>query len=67
MKTAILDIRPANAPGRDLRQGDTAELVRLFALDRLPARRPLHCRWRVGADGRLAAIWDPDIGPALQR
>ena len=66
MKTAILDIRPANVPGLDLRQGDAAELVRLFALDRLPARRPLACRWRVGADGRLAAIWEPDIGPALQ-
>jgi len=36
----------------------TADLVRLFALDRLLAQRPgLACHWQRGADGRLVAVW----------
>jgi hypothetical protein len=38
------------------------DLVRLFALDRIPAaRRRLACHWQPGPDGRLIAAWEPDI------
>jgi hypothetical protein len=58
MKAAILEIRPAAAPGIVPPKGTTTDLVRLFALDRLPAgRRRLVCHWRRNADGRLACIW----------
>ena len=72
MKTAILDTRPGLVPGpsrtpdrRTLgvrKQRAAGDLVRLLALDTLPAhRRTLSCRWRRDADGRLAALWEPDI------
>jgi len=38
-------------------------LIRLFGLDRLPLGWRFTCRWHRQADGRLAAIWEPDIGP----
>jgi hypothetical protein len=58
MTAATLEIRPATVPP----QGATPNLVRLFALDCLPAgRRTLVCHWRRDADGRLTCIWEPDI------
>jgi hypothetical protein len=64
---AILDIRPAVEPGIVPPNVATIDLVRLFALDRLPVgRRRLVCRWH-RADGRLACIWEPDIVPIPQR
>jgi len=60
MTAAILNVRSAAAPGIVSHKG-TKDLVRLFALDRLPARRPrLVCRWHRDADGRLACTWEPD-------
>jgi hypothetical protein len=56
---AILEFRPA-APGPVSRAAAT-DLVRLFGLDRLPARRGLCCHWRCGADGRLMCIWQQDL------
>lgn len=70
MTAAILDFRPAArpelvTPERVTRDRAHAELVRLFALDRPPAvRRQLVCRWRRGGDGRLACVWESDIGPS---
>jgi hypothetical protein len=72
MTAAILEIRPAAPPGIVPPQGATTKgattkgattnLVRLFALDCLPAgRRTLVCHWRRDADGRLACTWEPDI------
>jgi hypothetical protein len=63
MKAAILEFRPAAVSGF-VRPSTKADLVRLFALDDLPARRRrLVCHWRRDADGRLACIWEPDIAP----
>jgi hypothetical protein len=42
----------------------TNNLIRLFGLDRLPLGRRLTCRWHRQPDGRLAAIWEPDISPS---
>jgi len=69
MNAAILDdVRLPSAPGTAPEKGATSDLVRLFALDRLPAdRRRLVCRWQRGADGRLACVWEPDIAPVRQR
>ncbi len=64
MTAAILDFRPAAAPGAVPPHEATAELARLFALDRLPERRRLSCHWRRGTDGRLACFWEPDVAPA---
>lgn len=62
MNAAILDIRPAAAPSIVSSKSATTDLVRLFALDRLPVgRRRLVCHWRHDAHGRLACIWEPDI------
>ncbi len=61
MTTAILDVRPADAPGGFSPKGATTDLVRLFALDRSPSGRRLVCHWRREWDGRLACIWEPDI------
>jgi hypothetical protein len=62
MTAAILDIRPAVLPGNVSPDGAAIDLVRRFALDRLPAgRRLLVCRWRREADGRLSCIWEPEI------
>jgi hypothetical protein len=67
MTAAILDVRPAVRPGIVPTTGATTNLVRLFALDHLPAgRRRLVCHWRRDADGRLACIWEPDIGASPQ-
>jgi hypothetical protein len=67
MTAAILDVRPAAPPGIVPPMGAATILVRLFALDRLPAgRRRLVCHWRRDADGRLACIWEPDIGASQQ-
>ena len=63
MTAAILNVRSAAAPGTVSLQG-TKDLVRLFALDRLPVGRPrLVCRWHCHADGGLACIWEPDNEP----
>jgi len=68
MTTAILDLRPAARPGVGRATEATSDLVRLFALDRAPkARFSLICRWRRGADGRLACLWEPDIPPLPHR
>ena len=68
MTAAILDVRPAALPGTVRARGATTDLVRLFALDRLPVRRPrLACHWRRDADGRLACSWEPDIALFAQR
>jgi hypothetical protein len=65
MTAAILDVRPAAPSGV---VPATTDLVRLFALDRLPVRRPrLACHWRRDADGRLACTWEPDIALVPQR
>lgn len=63
MTAAILNVRSAAAPGTVSPKG-TKDLVRLFALDRLPVGRPrLVCRWHRDADGRLACLWEPDRDP----
>jgi hypothetical protein len=61
MNTTILKLRPAARP--DLALGGTADdLVTLFGLDRLPARRPrLVAHWHRQPDGRLACVWEPDL------
>ncbi|MBV8165209.1 MAG: hypothetical protein JO021_00360 [Alphaproteobacteria bacterium] len=63
MTTAILEARLAAVPGAVAPAGAASDLVRLLALDRLPAARPtLVCRWHRDADGRLACSWEPDLG-----
>ncbi|MBV8650997.1 MAG: hypothetical protein JO255_05985, partial [Alphaproteobacteria bacterium] len=62
MTTAILDSRPAVAPDLGRKRGAATGFERLFTLDTLPAHRTvLTCRWRRNADGRLSALWEPDI------
>jgi hypothetical protein len=63
----ILDIRPAAEPGDVQSTAAAIDLVRLFALDRLPRSRRLACRWHRQADGRLACTWEPDIVVIPQR
>ena len=63
MNAAILDRRPA-APGKALSGSATSDLVRLLALDRLPAKGRLVCHWHREAGGHLACHWELDIGPA---
>ncbi len=67
MTAAILDLRPAAAPGIVPPREAATDLVRLFALDRLPERRRLRCQWRLGADGRLACFWERDVAPPPPR
>jgi hypothetical protein len=68
MTAAILNVRPAAEPGIVSTEIAVARLVRLFALDRLPAgRRRLVCRWHRDVDGRLACAWEPDIPLAPHR
>jgi len=62
MTSAFFNVRSAVVPST-VSPKDTADFVRLFALDRLVVgRRQLVCRWRQGDDGRLSCIWEPDIG-----
>jgi hypothetical protein len=63
----ILDIGPAAEPGVVQPTAAAIDLVRLFALDRLPTHRRLVCHWRRQADGRLACTWEPDIVLIPQR
>ena len=66
MKAAILVFRPAKAPAAYVSDAavrhSAADLVRLFALDRIPSmRRQLVCHWRRAEDGRLVAVWERDV------
>ena len=63
MNAAFLVFRPAATPAA---VSNTAahDLVRLFALDRLPARRRLICHWHRDTDGRLTAVWEHDFACA---
>jgi hypothetical protein len=64
---AIVDIRPAVEPGIVSANAAAIDLVRLFALDRVPlGRQRLVCHWH-RVDGRLACIWEPDLVPLPQR
>jgi hypothetical protein len=63
----ILVIDPAAEPRITPARVGAIDLVRLLALDRVPAvRRWLVCHWHYRADG-LACIWEPDIVPLPQR
>jgi hypothetical protein len=65
---AVRDIRPAAEPGAAATTAVANDLVRLFALDNLPAaRRQLVCHWHRQPDGRLACSWEPDIAPIPHR
>ena len=61
MNAAFLDVLPAAAPAR---RSSTADLVRLFALDRLPRRRLIR-HWHREADGRLVCAWTSDLASPL--
>ena len=68
MSAAILEFRPAAAPGIVPPKTGEADLLRLFALDRLAGvPRRLVCRWHRDAEGRLCCAWEPDIGIPLPR
>jgi hypothetical protein len=68
MNTAILDPRPAMARSTVSLNGAATNLVRLLALDRLPAgRRQLVGRWHRDKDGRLVCSWEPDMRFAPHR
>ena len=68
MTVAILDVRPAARPEIIKPNGATINLVRLSPFESVPVgRRPLICRWRLAADGRLACTWEPDIGLVSHR
>jgi hypothetical protein len=63
MTTAqIFEICPAG--GLDAVPAPVAqtELARQFGLDQLPARRRLVCYWHRDREGRLAGVWEADIG-----
>jgi hypothetical protein len=64
MNAAILDRRPA-APGKAQSDSVTTDLVRVFGLDRLPAKGRLVCHWHRDAAGHLACRWELelDLGP----
>jgi len=60
MNTTILKFRTATRPSSAVRNG--ADLLELFALDRLPAKRArLVAHWHRGSDGRLVCAWEPDL------
>ena len=62
MTAAILDFQRAAVPAPAVPDKAARDLVRLFALDRLPAGpHRLVCHWRRGTNGRLEAHWEPDI------
>jgi hypothetical protein len=64
----IVDTRWAAEPGAVQSTAAETDLVRLFALDALPAApRQLVCHWHRAADGRLACTWEPDIVADPQR
>jgi len=66
MNTTILKFRAATRPCSVVRT--TADLLELFALDRLPVHRPrLVAHWHRQADGRLACAWEPDVSSATRR
>jgi hypothetical protein len=65
MTTAFLIFRRATAPAAAVSQNTSADLVRLFALDRLPAHRRLVCHWQRAADGRLIGVWESELFHAL--
>lgn len=63
MTTAqICEFRPAG--GRDVVPSAVAqtELARQVGPDRLPAQRRLVCHWDRDGEGRLAGVWEADIG-----
>ena len=63
MTTAqIFEIRPAGGPDAVLPPVAQTELARPFGLDRLSAQRRLVCYWHRDQEGRLAGIWEADIG-----
>lgn len=62
MNTAILDRRFRIVPGTSSPSGTKSTLIRLFALDRLPADRRLVCHWHRNPEGGLACVWELDIG-----
>ncbi len=60
MNATILKFRAPARPCSIVR--NAADLLELFALDRLPARRPrLVAHWQRQPDGRLACVWEPDL------
>ena len=60
MNTTILKFRAVARPSSIVR--NAADLLELFALDRLPARRPrLVAHWHRRPDGRLTCTWEPDL------
>lgn len=59
MTDALDHFRPVTAPDRA--PSMAADLVSLFALDRLTSgRQPLVAHWHLGADGTLTCAWEPD-------
>lgn len=63
MTTAqIFEMRPTRGPDALPLAGAKAELARKFGLDRLPGRRMLVCHWHRDRGGRLAGMWEADIG-----
>jgi hypothetical protein len=58
----ISEFRPAG--GRDVVPSAVAqsELARQCGLDRLPEQRRLVCHWHRDGEGRLAGVWEADIG-----
>ena len=66
MNTTILKFRAATQPSSVTR--NAADLLQLFALDRLPAKRPrLVAHWHRQSDGRLVCAWEPDLSPPARR
>jgi hypothetical protein len=65
MITAFFVFRRGAAPATAVPQKTTDDLVRLFALDRLPAHRRLVCHWRRDADGRLIGVCETELFHAL--
>ena len=65
MTTAFLIFRRTTLPVAAVPQNTSADLVRLFTLDRLPAHRRLVCHWKRGADGRLSGVWETELVHAL--
>ena len=67
MNTAFLVFRPAAAPAPQVSHKAADDLVRLFALDRLPVRRQLICHWQRDAAGRLIGVWETELVHARHR